>query len=568
VDSSHFLMQTLLADRVITQSDADRATQHAQASSCPVTDALVALNIITSRSLAILRAKVCEYPFVDLNAFDIDLRNAERLPRGVAERLGVFPLFCLDGVATVAMLDPFNLQALDQVRQIIKCEVDPALCDAAQLTALISRAYTMVSAAAEDQGLVPEAERDLTTGDEPVVAAVNQILAAGADAAASDIHVSPDESALHLRYRVDGVLHPQQGPAKSMHAGIVQRLKVMARLDLTQTRKPQDGKFRFINRGEPVDVRLSLLPTIHGENVVMRLLRSGTKIGTMADLGMEPDIARWYADAIQSPHGMVLVTGPTGSGKTTTLYTALAALNTPDVNVMTIEDPVEIRLPMIRQIQANAEIGLTFATALRSILRQDPDVVLVGEIRDAETAKIAVQAAMTGHLVLSTLHTNDAIGAIPRLKDFGLPIFAINQGLLCVIAQRLVRRLCAECSTPKMPDDEALRDLGIDRAAAAGIRHGAGCARCSGTGYRGRVGVHELLRMTRRVQRLVEKDASTAELLGAAAHDGFRPMWRDGIAKAMRGVTSVDELHQLRSSIEGEGLAEPADLAQGLRVAA
>ncbi len=560
MDSSHFLMQTLLADRVITQADADRATQHAQANSCPVTDALVSLNIVSSRSMAILRAKICEYPFVDLNAFDIDLRNAERLPRAVAERLGVFPLFCLDGVATVAMLDPFNLQALDQVRQIIKCEVDPALCDAAQLTALISRAYTMVTASAGDQP-VAEADRDLTTGDEPVVAAVNQILAAGSDAGASDIHVSPDESALHLRYRVDGVLHPQQGPAKGMHAGIVQRLKVMARLDLTQTRKPQDGKFRFMHRGEPVDVRLSLIPTIHGENVVMRLLRAGTKIGTIADLGMEPDIARWYTDAINSPHGMVLVTGPTGSGKTTTLYTALAALNTPDVNIMTIEDPVEIRLPLIRQIQANAEIGLTFASALRSILRQDPDVVLVGEIRDAETAKIAVQAAMTGHLVLSTLHTNDAIGAIPRLKDFGLPIFAINQGLLCVIAQRLVRRLCAECAGPAPVDDDTLRELGIDRAGAAGLRRGAGCARCASTGYRGRVGVHELLRMTRRIQRLVEKDAASAELLGAAALDGFQPMWRDGLAKALRGVTTVDELRQLRSSIEGESLDEPLRIA-------
>jgi len=568
VDSNHFLIQSLLADRVVTQADVDRATQHAQANACGVTDALIALNIISSRTLAILRAKICEYPFVDLNAFEIDLRNAERLPRSVAERLGVFPLFCLDGIATVAMLDPFNLQALDQVRQILKTEVDPALCDSVQLTALISRAYTMVNAGTGESGAAAEAERDLTTGDEPVVAAVNQILAAGADAASSDIHVSPDENALHLRYRVDGVLHPQQGPAKSMHAGIVQRLKVMARLDLTQTRKPQDGKFRFIHRGEPVDVRLSLLPTIHGENVVMRLLRSGTKIGTIADLGMEPDIARWYSDAILSPHGMVLVTGPTGSGKTTTLYTALAALNTPDVNVMTIEDPVEIRLPMIRQIQANAEIGLTFATALRSILRQDPDVVLVGEIRDSETAKIAVQAAMTGHLVLSTLHTNDAIGAIPRLKDFGLPIFAINQGLLCVIAQRLVRRLCAECSVARVPDDQTLLELGIDRERAAGIRHGAGCARCAGAGYRGRVGVHELLRMTRRIQRLVEKDASSAELLSTASLDGFLPMWHDGLSKALRGVTSVDELRQLRSSIEGESVAESVPVPGPLRVAA
>jgi len=547
LDSKHFVVRTLLADGLVQDADIRRATEHAVTTGGELLDSLVALGAVTGRKLAIAKAKICEYPFVDLSHYEIDFQNTRLIPRGVAERLVVYPLFCQSGATTVAMLDPLNLQAVDQVRQLVKTDVDPVVCEAEQLRTLITRAYSLVRS--ESPEAESQEEQSLTTGDEPIVAAVNQILAGAVDAGASDVHLNPDELDLFLRYRIDGDLRPQQGPPKAAHAGLVQRLKVLAKLDLAQSRKPQDGKFRFVHRGEPVDIRLSVLPTIHGENVVMRLLRSAGKIGPVSSLGMPEAMTGWYEEAISRPHGMILVTGPTGSGKTTTLYTALNHLNHPDVNIITIEDPVEIRLPMLRQVQANAEIGLTFASALRSVLRQDPDVVLVGEIRDEETAKIAVQAALTGHLVFSTLHTNDAVGTLARLADFGIPGFAVNNALLCVIAQRLVRKLCGPCSAPGagvgIPGDLP-SEVGA-MVARGGFRSPTGCAACGGTGYRGRLGVFEMLRMTPEVQQLVEGRAVRREIERAAWRCGMRPMWIDAMEKASRGLTSVGEALHLRA---------------------
>lgn len=553
LDSSHFLVRSLLQDGLVKQGDVERATEHAKASGVGLADAIVTLGLLSSRVMAISRAKITEYPFVDLSAFTVDITNASMLPRSTAERFGAFPLFVLDGLATVAMLDPLNLQALDQVRSALKCDVDPVICDPEPLRALIARAYSMSTVKPETESAQSAAfETDLTTGEEPIVAAVNQILASAMEVGASDVHIGPDEHDLHLRYRVDGALASQQGPAKAAHPGIVQRLKVMAKLDLTQTRKPQDGKFRFTHRGQYVDVRLSLVPTIHGENVVMRLLRSAAAIGPISSLGMAADVERAYDELVHRPHGMILVTGPTGSGKTTTLYTALNAINTPDRNILTIEDPVEIRLPMVRQVQANAEVGLTFASALRSFLRQDPDVVLVGEIRDAETARIAVQASLTGHLVFSTLHTNDAVGAIPRLRDFDLPLFAINAALLCTIAQRLVRRVCEQCAAPEPSGVAPPSGFGLRASDMSEFVCGTGCGACKSTGYRGRMGVYEMLRMTPRIQQLVENRATAAEIRSAAESEGMRLMWRDGLEKARRHQTTVWELAKLRPISEEE----------------
>jgi type IV pilus assembly protein PilB len=568
LDSRHFILKTFQAEGLVKEPDLRRAQEHAVSTGGDVLESLVALGIVTSRRLAIAKAKICEYPFVDLNHFEIDIRNTNLIPRGVAERLTAFPLFVIDGAATVAMLDPLNLQAIDQVRQLLKADVDPVLVDAEQLRALIARAYSMAQSGAVGEareGQAAKVDEALTTGDEPIVAAVNQIMAGAVDVGASDIHINPDERELLLRYRVDGVLHSQQGPARSAHSSIVQRLKVLAKLDLTQTRKPQDGKFRYMHRGtEAVDIRLSLIPTIHGENVVMRLLRSASKIGPVSSLGMPTQMTKWYEDAIERPHGMILVTGPTGSGKTTTLYTALNHLNTPTRNIITIEDPVEIRLPVIRQVQVNSEVGLTFATALRSVLRQDPDVVLVGEIRDQETAKIAVQAALTGHLVLSTLHTNDAVGALARLKDFAVPMFAVNSALLCVIAQRLVRKLCDSCAMGE-------RDAGLLSSVPAEWRPphkqykspppNGGCGACRNSGYKGRLGVFEMFRLSPTIQKLIELNATETEIAAAACADGMMRMWEDGLEKASRGLTSLAEVvrlraaHEERESIETEAKA-------------
>ena len=324
----------------------------------------------------------------------------------------------------------------------------------------------------------------------------------------------------------------------------------MAHLDVTQSRRPQDGKFRFKHNGIPIDVRLSIIPTIHGENAVLRLLSSASQIGQIKDLGMPLDVSDAFAQMISKPHGIVLVTGPTGSGKTTTLYTALNEINAPERNIMTIEDPVEIRLPLIRQVQVNSEIGMTFASALRSILRQDPDVILLGEIRDSETAKIAVQSALTGHLVFSTLHTNDAIGAIPRLREFGVPPFAINNALLGVMAQRLVRRVCTDCLIEDTPGESELLELGLDPNAGEKFVKGKGCPKCMSLGYKGRLGVYELLCATSSVRNLIDQGANASEIFEVARSEGMRLMLEDGIEKAKLGLTSIEEVRKLHATID------------------
>jgi len=327
----------------------------------------------------------------------------------------------------------------------------------------------------------------------------------------------------------------------SMHAGIVQRLKVMANLDLTQTRRPQDGKFRYTHDGTLIEVRMSTVPTVCGENVVLRLLAGSQTIHDFAELGIPQAIIVELDEIITRPYGMLLVTGPTGAGKTTTLYSVLNKINDPSRNILTIEDPVEIRLPYVRQIQVHTQIGLTFATALRSILRQDPDVVLVGEIRDEETATIALQSALTGHVVLSSLHTNDAAGAIARLRDLGLPPFVINSALLGVVAQRLVRKVCQSCVEPDPVEDRVRKSFQMGEDVAGFVR-GAGCKRCGQTGYRGRIGLFEMLRLSLGLQAVIEDGGSTRQIREYALGDGLRPMWKDGLEKARLGKTSLEEV--------------------------
>jgi len=555
MDHEQYFIQMLVQEGMITPEQVERAHAHAHDRGVSVADALVSAGAVSSRDLALARASICEYPFVDLADYEIDIQHARILPRNIAERYAAYPLFVLDRSATIGMVDPLNLQAIDQIRELMNLEVDPVVCDPEQLRALIGKAYTLVRAGANGKNRESDSAasaKGLTTGDEPIVAAVNQILTAAIASGASDIHLNPDENDLHLRYRVDGVLRSQQGPTRATHDAIIQRLKVLADLDVTQTRRSQDGKFRFRYDGGYVDVRLSLLPTIHGENAVMRILRPASAIGRLDDLDMPSDMLQQFAEAIERPHGLILVTGPTGSGKTTTLYTALSKINSPERNIMTIEDPVELRLPLIRQVQANAEIGLTFASALRSMLRQDPDVVLVGEIRDQETAGIAVQAAMTGHLVLSTLHTNDAVAAVTRLRDLGVPTYAINGALLCAIAQRLVRRLCDRCATPQTPDEVVRRAACIGEHDPGPFRVAVGCPACSGVGYMGRVGVFEMVTSSLEVQEAITSGATETQIREIARRAGMRSMWEDGLRKVRRGVTSLEELAKLRTLTDGQ----------------
>lgn len=537
-----FVIAAMIEAGELDAGKMDAARRFGAQNGLTVCDALTRQGLITVRQLALFRAETSEYPFVDIGNYDIDFSNTARLPKALAEQACAFPLFVGEELITVGMANPLDLRAVDQLRAVMKCEIEPVLCEPESLRSLIDRAYALTGdSRSSGASRVDQISEDLTTGKEPIVAAVNQIIAQAIELGASDIHINPDDHNLHLRYRVDGALRPHQGPSLTAHAGLVQRLKVMADLDLTQTRRPQDGKFRFTHHGRLVDVRVSLIPTVCGENVVMRLLSSAANIRDFTALGLPNEQITALEQAIEQPYGMILVTGPTGSGKTTTLYTALKRLNAPDVNILTIEDPVEIRLPMVRQVQVNPEIGMTFAGALRSILRQDPDVVFVGEIRDEETARISLQAALTGHLVLSSLHTNDSAGAIPRLRDLGCPGFAINAALLAVVAQRLVRRVCPDCTKPYTPEASICARFGVTPDEQTWV-HGAGCGRCGSSGNRGRIGVYETLRMTPGVGRAVDRGDSASVVRELAMAEGMKLMWQDGLAKARLGLTTLEEL--------------------------
>lgn len=559
-----YLIRDLLEGGVIDEDAVDRAKAEAAQSGKGLTDALVDIEAITHRDLAIARASLYECTFVDLNHFEIDLSLAELLPKSVAEKHCAMPLFSVDDVVTVGMRDPMDFKAVDQIRAQISQELSTVHCEPNELAKLVSRAYSVVIS-----GFDPSSEltkTDLTTGEEPIVAAVRSILDGAIDAEASDIHISADAQQLHLRYRVDGVLRVQQGPPRSAHGALVRRIKVLAGLDLTQTRKPQDGKFQFSNGGKNYDIRCSIIPTVEGESVVLRVLKPDGGFASLDELGITGSIREGFESALRMPHGLILVTGPTGSGKTSTLYTALGILNTPERNIMTVEDPVEVRLPMIRQTQVNASIGLDFATTLRSMLRQDPDVILVGEIRDAETAQTAVQASLTGHLVLTTLHTNDAIGAIDRLVDLGAPPFAISCSLLCSIGQRLVRRLCPHCAVRAEPTTHEREMFGLESCDCSGLKSAVGCSNCSGTGYAGRLGVYELLEMTSDIRTAIHEQVSATTMHDLSRRNGMRSMYCDGLEKALAGVTSLEELGRVRATIEDRG--EGAAAAPAVRLSA
>jgi len=532
-----FLKRALIDSGLASAEQVAQAERNAQENNSSLEEAMATMPGGDAKRIAVVKAQLCEAPFVDIEHYEVALSNCSLAPRAVAERFCFFPLFVQGGVATVGMRDPLDLSALDQVRESLKCEVEAVLCEAKQLRTLISKAYSLGGREA-GPGLDLKAKpdgRDDTHADEsgPVVAAVNAILKDAAMQGASDVHISPDGGEQVVRYRIDGVLQKRQGPGLALHQKIVQRIKVMARLDLTQTRRPQDGKFRFALGDREIDIRVSILPTVTGENVVMRLLAGQGRVPTLLELGMSPEMVKGVEEIVAQPYGMFLATGPTGSGKTTTLYSALGKLNTPDVNIVTVEDPVEIRVPLVRQVQANAEIGMTFAGALRSILRQDPDVVLVGEIRDSETATMALQAALTGHFVLSTLHTNDAAGAMDRLKDLGVQTFVIRSAVKGILAQRLVRRVCPACAEPAEPDAGLLAKFGLGDG--RGFVEGRGCGKCMKTGFSGRVGLYELMVMSAGVRS--EMDGSPE----GSGHD-YALMWEDGLAKARVGLTTLAEV--------------------------
>ncbi len=529
-------------------------------------EAAVALGILSEEALAKFLAVFFELPYVELaDTAELDLAAAELVPETLARRYTLMVTAKQDSGLTVAMADPLDVRAVDAVRLATNCRIRKAVSSRSAILRAIDRSYHASSRIAKsmDQLLEGEAVQDETlqiqragetsaeseqlkheASDAPVVQFVNLLLMRAIQERASDIHVEPEERTVTIRLRVDGQLREVTAPPKHMFQAITTRIKLLGNLDITERRLPQDGRFKFRVFDKTIDVRLSCLPTVYGEKLVLRILDRGTLILDMQELGFEPAMLETFNRALQLPHGLVVLTGPTGSGKTTTLYAALQTIKTPTKNIVTIEDPVEYQLSKINQVHTKADIGLTFAAGLRSILRQDPDIIMVGEIRDRETAEICIRSALTGHLVLSTLHTNDAISALSRLTDMGVEPYLLTASLSLVMAQRLVRRICDDCAAPAEPPQELLKRLKKSpggNGAAWTFRRGTGCTRCGQSGYFGRIAIYEQFVISDAVKALIGQGAPMQQIKQAAQQDGLQTLLQSALNKVRAGVTTLEE---------------------------
>jgi type IV pilus assembly protein PilB len=524
--------------------------------------ALVEEGVASADGIARMVAARHQLPLVDLAFSGVDDDAAKLLPLHVLERVVAIPYALRNDVLHIAVADPANVHAIDELRLATRHSIELGVASRDDIINAVrklvrqSEAFGARAALEEEEAqfeAVEEPETDLEeddgVSDAPLVRLVNSILFQAAEDGASDVHFEPQEDALVVRFRIDGVLQEMQRIPKRMTAGVTTRLKVLAKLDIAERRKPQDGRISLnaAAAGRMLDVRVATLPTVEGESLVMRLLDKSKKPPTLTELGLSEEMRTQLSEIVAKPTGALLVTGPTGSGKSTTLFACLNQINRPEINIITVEDPVEYRLPGVNQVQINNRAGLTFAAALRSILRSDPDVVMVGEVRDGETAKISIEAALTGHLVLSTLHTNDAPSALTRLNEMGVEPFLTGAAVSGVLAQRLARKLCTHCCEMYTPNVEELLAARVspDVAAASdgmAFYRKRGCPRCNQTGYRGRVGVYQLLQMTEDLATLAASKAPREEIERAALATGMRTLWDDGLAKVAAGLTSIEEL--------------------------
>jgi type IV pilus assembly protein PilB len=527
--------------------------------------ALVDEGVASSDGLARIMAARYQLPLVDLAAVGVDPEAAKTVPLHVLERVVAIPYELADGALRVAVADPQNIHAIDELRLATRYPLELGIASREDILAEVKRlvrqseAFGARAALLEEDAIVAAEEEEADDlevddgiSDAPLVRLVNSVIFQAAEDGASDVHFEPHEDALVVRFRVDGVLHEVQRIPKRMLPGVTTRLKVLAKLDIAERRKPQDGRISLnaAAAGRMLDVRLATLPTVEGEKVVMRLLDKSKKPPTMEQLGLAQEMRDELTRIVSRPTGALLVTGPTGSGKSTTLFAALNQINRPEINIITVEDPVEYRLSGVNQVQINNRAGLTFASALRSILRSDPDVVMVGEIRDGETAKISIEAALTGHFVLSTLHTNDAPSAITRLQEMGVEPFLTGAAITGVLAQRLARKLCTHCCEMYQPSvDDMLKARVSPNVAAASdgmvFYRKKGCPRCNQSGYKGRIGVYQLLSMNEELQTLAASKATREEIERAAIEQGMKTLWDDGLAKVASGLTSIEELARI-----------------------
>jgi type IV pilus assembly protein PilB len=520
-----------------------------------IQDASEAGGLLSEVRLAQALAEMAGIAFVELLNYPIDRAAVSLVSPTICRRHEVLPIALSNGRIVLAMADPGNVIAIDDVRAISHLQVEAVGVERSDLLAAIDRLLRAddelsdLTTALIEKDAPAESDNfgitDSPEGDAPIVRFVNLLVSQAIQDHASDIHIEPAERDLRIRYRIDGVLHEMPVAPKSIQNGVISRLKIMSDIDIAERRKPQDGRMSVSYGGRKIDLRVATLPTVWGEKVVMRILDNPNSSLDVRDLALLDYNFKAYETSYKKPYGMILVTGPTGSGKSTTLYTTLGAVAKPEINVITVEDPVEYRMAGINQVQVNPKAGLTFAGALRSILRSDPDVVLIGEIRDHETAQIAIQASLTGHLVLSTLHTNDAPSAITRLTEMDIEPFLVGSALDCVVAQRLTRRLCGHCKAPVIHDAEYLTNLrfGFDAGQPTPIIYRpVGCTSCSNTGYRGRIAVHEVMTVTEEIERLAVARASSAEIGRLARQQGMITLREDGWSKVKLGLTSVEEI--------------------------
>jgi type IV pilus assembly protein PilB len=562
VNATAELVADLLAATGLVAADKLALVRGRAGASGSLAQAIIDEGVASSDGIARTLAARHHLPLVDLAVVAVADEAAKQIALHVLERIVAMPYVIADGQLHVAIADPANIHGIDELRLATRLPLSLAVASRDDIQVEIRR-LTRASeafgarAVLDEEAAALEAEEeeaddleaDDGISDAPLVRLVNSVIFQAAEDGASDIHFEPQEDSLAVRFRIDGVLQEVQRIPKRMAAGVTTRLKVLAKLDIAERRKPQDGRISLnaAAAGRTLDVRVATLPTVEGESVVMRLLDKSKKAPTLAELGLSESMQQTLTDLVLRPTGALLATGPTGSGKSTTLYAALAQINRPEINIITVEDPVEYRLPGVNQVQINTRAGLTFATALRSILRSDPDVVMVGEIRDGETAKISIEAALTGHLVLSTLHTNDAPGALTRLQEMGVEPFLVGAAVTGVLAQRLARKLCTHCCEMYQPSvDDLLKARVSPEVAAASdgmaFYRKRGCPRCGQTGYKGRIGVYQLLAMSEQLEALAAQKASREEIERAAIEEGMRTLWDDGIAKVSAGLTSIEEL--------------------------
>jgi type IV pilus assembly protein PilB len=514
---------------------------------------LVDLGVLTEGQLVAALATQIGLKFVDLSDYPVDGSAVSRVPDVVCRRHNALPIGYEDGRLVVAMADPANVFAVDDIRSMTGMEVKPVVATKSDVVAAINR-YHRGDAELDDLTMAMDANADdlddlssvkEIVEDAPIVKFVNLLITQAIQDRASDIHIEPTERDLRVRFRIDGVLHEIMRSPKTIQSGVISRLKIMADINIAERRIPQDGRMSVSTNGKKIDLRVATLPTVWGEKVVMRILDNSTAMLRLSDLGFGDTNYDVFSKSFTKPYGMILVTGPTGSGKSTTLYATLNIVSKPEVNVITVEDPVEYRIPGINQVQTNVKAGLTFAAALRSILRSDPDIVLLGEIRDHETAQIAIEAALTGHLVLSTLHTNDAPSAITRLTEMGIEPFLVGSALDCVVAQRLARKLCPKCKEAYVPTKEMMvenRFNWSDDEPLPTLYRPVGCSACSKTGYKGRLALHEVMAVSEDIERLAVEHASALTISNVAREQGMITLRDDGLAKVKAGHTSMEEI--------------------------